>query len=61
MPKRLNKVATIVEKKLSENACYSIGHPCGFIAPGPWLARRPKASRAVADFLVNDATFSGDF
>jgi hypothetical protein len=62
MPKRVTKIVAVISKQLYEHPEHcSIGHPCGFIAPGPWLGSRPKYSVAVGDFLLNDASFAGDF
>lgn len=62
MAKRMNKVASVINRNLPESdTVFLIGHPCGFIAPGNWLKSRPKLSIAVGDYLLNDASMSGDF
>lgn len=64
MAKRMNKLATLINRKGGKNAGpwgIQIGHPCGFIATSRHLRSRPALSRAVGDFLLADASMSGDF
>jgi len=64
MAKRTTLVIQAIEANYgfeANEASPSIGHPCGFIAKAQWLKRHPKHSIAVGNYLLNDATFSGDF
>jgi hypothetical protein len=64
MAKRMNKLAALINRKGGNNAGpwgIQIGHPCGFIATSRHLQSRPALSKAVGDFLLEDASMSGDF
>lgn len=64
MAKRMNKVAALINRNGGKNAGpwdFQIGHPCGFIATSRHLRSRPALSKAVGDFLLADASMSGDF
>lgn len=64
MSVRRNRIATLANRNTNENCGpweLAVGHPCGFIASSRHLRARPKLSKAVGDFLLSDATMSGDF
>lgn len=64
MAKRMNKLAALINRKGGKNEGpwgIQIGHPCGFIATSRHLRSRPALSKAVGDFLLEDASMSGDF
>ena len=63
MTKRFSRVRTIINRNVpcDINNDVAIGHPCGYIASASYLRAHPKDSRAVAYYLVGDASFSGDF
>lgn len=64
MPKRFNRIATAIGRVTTDNVGpweLAVGHPCGFISSSRHLRARPKLSKAVGDFLLSDATMSGDF
>jgi hypothetical protein len=64
MAKRYNRISTLVNLKPSSNPGpwgLEIGHPCGFLATDRHLRTRPSLSKAVGDYLLSDASMSGDF
>lgn len=64
MAKRHNRISTLVNRATNGNAGpwgFQIGHPCGFLATSRHLYYRPGLSKAVGDFLLSDASMSGDF
>jgi len=64
MAKRYNRIATLASRRTNGNPGpwdFQIGHPCGFLATSRHLRSRPALSKAVSDFLLGDASMSGDF
>jgi hypothetical protein len=64
MTTRHNRVTMLTNRNTNGNAGpwgFQIGHPCGFIATSRHLRSRPRLSKAVGDFLLADASMSGDF
>jgi hypothetical protein len=62
MAKRFNLVREVISRNVrARETDVLIGHPCGYIASASWLRKHPKVSRKVSDFLLGDASFSGDF
>jgi len=64
MAKRYNRIATLARRRTNGNPGpwdFQIGHPWGFLATSRHLRSRPALSKAVADFLLSDASMAGDF
>ncbi len=63
MAKPTNLIRSIINsttnKELRSELDFLVGHPCGAFASAFWLAKHPKASRRVSEYLYGDA-FSKD-
>jgi hypothetical protein len=63
MPKRHNKVLTAIQRYSRlppRTGDILAGHPCGTICYASYLARNPRISSAVSQFLENDAVSDND-
>ena len=59
MTKRINKMRKLLDARTGKpewsELDVMIGHPCGSIAYSMWLAKNPKKSVMVSNFLLSDA------